>query len=83
MYLSRAKRPVKLLSIIVFVICAFAGAAVAMYLFAAIFAPDGNMTNKFAVLGYFAIAFLASLGSGIGGVVLLGRLRPGYAAREA
>ncbi|MCL4474407.1 MAG: hypothetical protein M1539_06730 [Actinobacteria bacterium] len=83
MYLSQAKRPVKLLSIVVFVICAFAGAAAAMYLFAAIFAPDGNMTNKFAVLGYFAIAFLASLATGIGGVVLLGRFRPRYAAREA
>lgn len=73
----------RLLSIAVFVICALAGAAAGMYVYAAIFAPDGNMTNKFAVLGFFGVGFLVSLGTGIGGVKLLARFFKGYSAKKS
>ena len=78
MFLSFAKRAVRVLSIVVFVVCGFAGAAVAMAAYTAIFSPGGEETNVIVVLGFLAVGLLAGLATSIAGVVLLGKLFPGY-----
>ena len=79
-YLNQVKLPVKLMSIIVFVICAVIGDAAvfgAVFLITAV-AGTGDITNTFAVLAIFAAGFAVSVGAGIGGVRLLGRFFPRY-----
>ena len=79
-YLNQVKLPVKLASIIVFVICAIVGDAAvfgATYLITSV-TGSGDITNTFAVLAIFAAGFAASVAAGIGGVKLLGKLFPRY-----
>jgi hypothetical protein len=82
-YLSMVKRPVKVVSIVVFVLCALAGAAVSMIAYAALFAPDGELTSAISVLGFFTTGIIFSLLTGIGGVIVLGKLSPRYGQKTA
>lgn len=80
-YLSRVKRPVKVATVAVYVVCGLGGAIGSMLAYTAVFTEGGETDSTLVVLAGFAIALVCSVLAGGAGVIALGKLLPKYEKR--
>lgn len=82
-YLSMVKRPVKVATVAVYVVCGLGGAIGSMLAYTAVFTEGGDTGSTLVVLAGFAIALVCSILAGAAGVIALGKLLPKYEKRPA
>jgi len=78
MYLTIVKRPVKIVSIVVFVVSGFAGAAASMLLYGITVAGGEATASTVVELGYFLTGMVCGLLASIGSLRILWRFLPAY-----
>lgn len=78
MYLTAVKRPVKILSIVVFVISGGAGAVASMLIYGATVAGGSDTASTVVELGFFLTGLVFGLLASIGGLKILWKFLPAY-----
>ncbi|MHB1325859.1 MAG: hypothetical protein ACYC0L_06605 [Thermoleophilia bacterium] len=82
-YLSMVKRPVKVATVAVYVVCGLGGAIGSMLAYTAVFTEGGDTDSTLVVLAGFGIALVCSIIAGGAGVIALAKLLPKYEKRPA